>query len=303
MKQSAFFQIKWIAVFCFFVLLGVFSRAYAYQVVIPTPYARMNLSKTHYLVAMTETDSSRGYTAVFNAKTRKLKYKLNLFFTDARVFLSDDGKRLIHVSEKIGDSEGMCFVTIYNKHGEIGRMTVFTRTSSDPEEEFYFSCLTDFEQEKHRLLIYTDDSIYRVDDRAMKIDVLPNNDNKNKRRFALFYDGFYTRDSLFDCSKLLVGKRDLKSQLCRDLNLRAVPDKNVAKYVLYLRITLNSNGTIYSLQVNATNVYDLEKKKWDFDNALMEQVIEALKSYSDFKQNIPKGIDHWKYSGTIYLSD
>lgn len=302
MKQSTFFQIKWIATWCFFMLLGFSSPVYAYQVAIPVPYARLNAPKTHYLVAMPNTSSAKGYTAVFNAKTRKLKYKLNLFFTDTQVFLSDDGKRLIHVSEKDGEDEDLCFATVYDRNGEVGKMLVFTKESSDPEEGSYFPRLMDFEQENARLLIYTNDSIYRVDYQEMKMDLLPGNAEK-KGSFVKFYAGFYTRDSLFDCSKLLVGKQDLKRQLCEDLKLHAIPDKKEARHTIYLSMTLNSNGTFDDLQVYAAKMDDTEKGNWNFDETLKERVLEVIKSYQNLQRNIPKGVGFWKYTGTIYLSD
>lgn len=287
-------------ILCLYLMISGFSGATlisSYE-----PFARMNAAKTHYFVSVPESpDSDKGYTAVFDAKTKALKFKIDVFFKGRLVVLTNDGKQLVHVNGVIDRSVENCFVTIYNENKEVKTLEIFQKKSRWIEDIYSVSHLSDIWEENNQLLLYADDSIYSIDQSSFRVTTQKNNLFEAGKSYVRYDKGNLKNDSFFDISGLKPGKLPLIQQLAKDLEIKLVNDKEKARRAVFFALTLNADGTFGFINIDAAEILDLSKAKWIPDEKLKEAIIQKLKAYTYLKSSVPEGLPYWVFSGKMYL--
>ncbi len=291
---------KRIVILTLYLLVSDFSGATlvsAYE-----PFARMNAAKTYYFVSVPENpNSDKGYTAVFDAKTKLLKFKIDVYLKERRVALTNDGKQLILVSSNIDQSVENCFVTIYGEHQEVKTLQIFQKKSRWVEDIYSVSHLSDIWEENNQLLLYADDSIYSLDQNSFLVTAQKNTLSEPGKSYERYNKGILKNDSFFDVSALKPGKLPLVQQLAKDLNVKLVNNKESAGKAVFFTLTLNADGTFGFMDIQAAEILDLSKAKWIPDDKLKEAIIQKLKAYTYPKSSVPEGLPYWAFSGKMYL--
>lgn len=266
------------------------------------PFARMNAAKTYYFVSVPENpNSDKGYTAVFDAKTKALKFKIDLFLKGRLAVLTNDGKQLIQVNGKIDKEIENCSVTIYSEDKETKTLEVFQKKSRWIEDIYSISHLSDIWEENNQLLIYADDSIYSIDQSSFLVRTQKNNLFEAGKSYARYDKGNLKNDLFFDISRLKPGKLPLIQQLAKDLEVKLVNEKEKAKRAVFFTLTLNADGTFGFINIDAAEILDLSKAKWVPDEKLKEIIIQKLKAYTYLESSVPEGVPYWVFSGKMYL--
>lgn len=266
------------------------------------PFARMNAAKTYYFVSVPENpNSDKGYTAVFDAKTKILKFKIDIFLKGRLAVLTNDGKQLIQVNGKIDKEIENCSVTIYSEDKEPKTLDVFQKKSRWIEDIYSISHLSDVWEENNQLLLYADDSIYSIDQSSFLVTTQKNNLFEAGKSYARYDKGNLKNDLFFDLSGLKPGKLSLTQQLAKDLEVKLVNEKEKARRAVFFTLTLNADGTFGFINIDAAEILDLSKAKWIPDEKLKETIIQKLKAYTYLKTSVPEGVPYWVFSGKMYL--
>lgn len=266
------------------------------------PFARMNAAKTHYFVSIPENpNSDKGYTAVFDAKTKALKFKIDVFFKERLVVLTNDGKQLIQLNIGIDRSVENCSVTIYTDQKETKTLRIFEKKSKWVEDIYSVSHLSDIWEENNKVLLYTSDSIYEIDQSSFLVSAQKNTLSETGKPYERYSKGNLKNDSFFDVSALKPGKLPVVQQLAKDLNVKLVGNKESAGKAVFFTLTLNADGTFGFMDIQAAEILNLSKGKWVPDEVLKEQIIQKLKKYTYLKSSVPEGLPYWVFSGKMYL--
>lgn len=266
------------------------------------PFARMNAAKTYYFVSVPENpNSDKGYTAVFDAKTKLLKFKIDVFLKERRAVLTNDGKQLIQVHITIDRSVENCSVTVHNDQGETKNLRIFQKKSRWVEDIYSVSHLSDIWEENNQLLFYTTDSIYSLEQSNFWVTTQKNTLSEAGKSYERYNNGNLKNDAFFDVSGLKPGKLSLVQQLAKDLNVKLVGNKESAGRAVFFTLTLNADGTFGFMDIQAAEILSLSKAKWIPDDKLKEEIIQKLKAYTYPKSSVPEGLPFWVYSGKMYL--
>ncbi len=290
---------KHILILTLYLVISDFSGATSFSAY--EPFARMNAAKTFYFVSVPENpNSDQGYTAVFDAKTKLLKFKIDVFLKERRAVLTNDGKQLIEVNINIDRTLEDCSVTIYNDKGETKNLLIFQKKSRWVEDIYSISHLSDIWEENNQLLLYTSDSIYNLDQSSFQVTVQKNTLSAGKS-YERYNKGNLKNDSFFDISALKPGKLPLIQQLAKDLKVKLVGNKESAGKAVFFTLTLNTDGTFGFMDIQAAEILDFSKSKWIPDDKLKEVIIQKLKGYTYPKSSVPEGLPYWVFSGKMYL--
>lgn len=285
--------------FLLLVFLSFESRSFT--VVSLEPYARMNAAKTHYFISVPETPrSKKGYTAVLDAKTKQVTFKLDQYFTNRQILLSNDGERLIQVESLVSRSEESCSATIYTREGQGKKVPVFRRKSRNVDDIFYVSNLMDLEEVNGRFVFYTADSMYILDAQGTVVtekNILPG----TYKAFERFKKGDLDNDPYFDLAQLKKGGVEVVKQLAKDLGVKLVSDKKKARRAVFFNVTLLPDGTLSFIDLDAAIILDLEKGKWGPDENLEQAILQKLKTYHYDAGTVPEGLPYRTFSGNMYL--
>ncbi|MNJ84321.1 hypothetical protein D3C87_17710 [compost metagenome] len=291
---------KRVLVLILYVMISDFSEATlisSYE-----PFARMNAAKTYYFVSVPESpNSDKGYTAVFDAKTKILKFKINMFFKERRAVLTNDGRQIIQVNINMSKSVENCSVTIYTDQEETKTLQVFQKKSKWVEDIYSVSHLSDIWEENNKTVLYTSDSIYKIDQSSFLVTAQKNDLPKTGKSYEQYNKGNLRNDLFFDISELKPGKLPLIRQLEKDLNVKLVNDKEKAARAVFFTLTLNADGTFGFMDVEAAEILDLSKAKWVPDEKLKQMIIQKLKTYTYLKSSVPEGLPYWVFTGKMYL--
>lgn len=267
------------------------------------PYARMNFSGTHYLVSVPRGPYDNvGYTAVFDAKTQQLKFKIDKYFADDHLFLSDDGEELIAVVRGGSFTSETCRLTFYNKEGERNSVFLFSQKINQQEDEGYISLMKDCFQGPGKMIVATTDSVYTYSYSLLRLKKEQKKFNENSS-FKQFNAGFLNADSLFSISRLTVGKSTLQEQLAKDLNYKIVPSKEEASKAVYFTLIRNEDGHFRVLDISTAHIIDLNTGKWHPDDELKKNVIRLMTDYTYSEDAVPEGVPYWPCNGVMYLKE
>lgn len=275
-------------------------------VFVPEPYAKFNFTKTHYLVSVPDSRNyDAGYTAVFEAKTNKFLYKLDVFFDDYRVFLSDDGKELIYVEgkfESLGDSTEETYNICFFDGKKVTSILEVYKTKT---LEALVYAVFDIDLESNSLSLFTKDLIFDVRLSEKQISIRENNMDRNVANEKISED-FMNTDSIMGIQNILLANdQSLKEKLLQDLKLKEVPDQASAQIVIYYNLRVSKDNTFSKVQFQT---FGLPKKGSSRSNhklltKLNDEINEKVKSYSYSERIIPEGVDYWIYDGKIFVTE
>ena len=266
------------------------------------PFVRMNAAKTYYFVSVPENpNSDKGYTAVFDAKTKALKFKIDVFLKERMAVLTNDGKQILQVNIGIDRYVENCSVIIYTDQKETKTLRIFDKKSKWVEDIYSVSHLSDIWEENNKVLLYTSDSIYGIDQNSFLVSAQKNTLPETGKPYERYAKGNLKNDSFFDISGLKPGKLPLVQQLAKDLNVKLVGNKESAGKAVFFTLTLNADGTFGFMDLQAATILDLSKGKWAPDEKLKEEIIQKLKTYTYPESSVPAGVPYWIFSGKMYL--
>ena len=264
-------------------------------------FGRMNAAKTAYFISVPENpNSDKGYTAVFDAQTKQLKFKIDTYLKGGQVLLSNSGEALISLTSRINSTTETCAITIYDKKGESQTLEVFQLDSRMMENIYFVSRLTDMEELNGEFVFYTSDSIYKLGENhriTAEKNLLP----KTGKAFERFNRGKMDIGPYLDLSELKTGNTPVIQKLADDLKVKLVNDKKKARRAVFFTLTLNANGTFDFIELDAAVILDLEKGKWVPDERLKEEIREKLKAYTYLRSTVPEGLPYRTFTGKMYL--
>jgi hypothetical protein len=262
----------------------------------------MNVSRTYYLVSIPEGNYKyKGYTAVFDAKTHQLKYKIDRYFVNDHLFLSDDGEELIAVEGKGSFTSETYSLKFYNKDGEARTIFLFNRQINRNEDEGFVSWVTDCYQEPDKLIVSTRDTVYSYASHLLQLKKAKKKTTENSS-FKRFNTGFLNADSMFSISRLM-NSPSLGEQLAKDLKYQIVSTKEEASKAIYFTLIRNETGNFSLLDISSAHIIDLNTGKWRKDEDLEDKVIQLMTHYTYSEAAVPKGVPYWPCNGVVYLKE
>lgn len=275
----------------------------AFTVASRAPYARMNALKTHYLVSVPESPfSSKGYTAVFDAQTHQLKFKIDRHFVNDELFLTDDGEELITIENNVAAGLEKYSLNFYNPTGKTRTVFLFSKKHTTTDDGWFVPAVKDCFQEPGKLIVCAADTVYSYTYHLLQVKKNKKKFNENTS-FKHFNTGFLNADSLFSISRLKVGDLPLREQLAKDLNYQIVSSKEEASKAIYFTLVRNENGQFSTLNISTAQIIDLNAGKWRLDEELEDKVKELMASYMYSDQAVPQGVPYWPCNGVLYLKE
>lgn len=295
------FKLMKIATVIIAVLISFTSQSFS--VTSSSAFARTNWKKTHYLVCVPEgiTSDKEGYTAVFDAKTHRLKFKIDKYFKDKMVFLSDDGTELIRLNRR-EDANRTNELQFYGRSGFLRTIRVFQGKIELPDDcGTSLLWISDCSQESGKICLYTADSVYSVyyqlPELSVSVAALPADYSPVKVE-----SGLLRSDSLFGIQNLKVGRKSFMEKLAADLNRKLVSEGAAFSEVNF-SLRIGSDGQLTFLFMDAETNQNPVKGRMERDEKLSQQVDELVKSYRYSGDLVPNGLPYWPLNGTIYLGE
>jgi hypothetical protein len=271
---------------------------------VPEPFAKYNATKSHYLVSVPELHSyDKGYTAVFETGTNKFLYKIDQYFSNYEVFLSDDGTQLMYLETKTEDDEDLEFLHFHNGKEITSTIEVF-RIKNPDDAPFRAGSLFDIDQEPNTLSFITSDLIYDVN-----LEELTISSHKNDRDPIVLYDKLsedrMNTDSIMNIQNIyLKENQSLKERILIDLDLEEASDAALTETVIYYEINISKDNAISRVVIMAFGAPKSGGRSSNYKHLkkLEEEIRVKIKSYDYADRIIPEGVDYWTYSGVLNLA-
>lgn len=263
----------------------------------------MNPSKTHYFVSVPEKSySSTGYTAVFDAQTHKLKFKIDQYFVNNELFLTDDGGELITIEMNVAAGLEKYSLNFYNTTGKTSSVFLFSKKNTTTDDGWFIPAVKDCFQEPGKLIVCSKDVVYSYVYNLRKLNKEAKKFDESKS-FEHFDAGLLNTDSLFSISRLRSGTPTFQEQVAKDLNFQIVSTKEEASCSLYFTLMIHETGSFNTLEIDAAKIIDLNAGKYRLDNELKEKVTQLMVSYKYSEQAVPEGVPYWPCNGVLYLKE
>ncbi len=274
-----------------FVFISINAKAFI--VIDYKAMVKYNSAKSHYLVTVPENNESwKGYTAVFDVESKSLVFKVDTYFRDGRIFLSEDGQRLFMVYTFAYDGNEQCTITTIHKTGEKQTYTIFNRLIT-PKLISSYTNVVDLYSQNNGVVIESADSIYRFSTETLKTAASKRESEFDPGKINQKFDaGFFSPDTLFSLKKLSVNGKNITDLLLQDKELSG------SGFTVELEVILTSSGSseIQRIYVHRESA---SKESKDKSIALRSKILTLLKSYKFDTLGIPEGLDYWYFQGTI----
>lgn len=268
-------------------------------------YAKYNPEKTYYFVSIPNDKPLSGYTAVFDAKTNQLQFKIDTYFPFGciHLFLSNDGTQLVDietVQNTETETDNCCFI-VYEKNKNPKRVHAFSKKIryTDFMKDYALSNTQDVIAKKDYIDLITIDSTYRYQFKDQSVVSRLNDTIISTTTNPFKQVGEIDRDSIFNLSDLQIGKQSFTQKLASDLTFNSVSDKEKASTSIFLDVRLFSDGHFEVVQIKVVGKEtESNSQKTEELKKLITHKISSYKCYA-----IPRGVDYWVFSGRMYVTE
>lgn len=284
------------------ILIGLnsFSNGYAEIPLGNDIRPEVEFSENHQYFAVfvpKEFRSYKGYTAVFDAKTKKLLFKIDsLSGFDFKV--PNNGKSLYSLVVKYESDKVNWFIEVNTP--ETTKQYFIFQTELIVSEEFG-QLLT---VPQWKLLDDEIEMIHKEDGYLISLSNFSVRKRKAKR--IQIPDRDYEQEQLdfqevVGLEWLRGDSTSFKEDLMTVLDYAEVPETELREKYVFIRLIIQTDRTISDLQV-FTQFDKLSRESGgQQDEALKERIMNFIKNYSFSQEVVPKGVPYWYYTGKFFL--